>query len=348
MANKSLNFYGVVVFSLIAIQTGPVALERQTVDEVESDDVINPAAFNGELLRQLRDSNASVPAMAEEIKKRGNELKKFILLPLMRHKEKQGHNRNQSPTKHHEEHHHQHQHNSPSAGIHLPRPSPTFPFNTRTDEHVDFSTEEYAQITPTPSVDSWLTRLIFTPKLRYARADKVPDDSQVKIAKISSLNSSPTPTFTPVSSVMTLSMQPNQSVTGHPTDPSDEQDPCTVWQNCALNQLLKASRWFQKLPSCSCQLQPAHFIYNNTIYDPALNKSFQWRGMKVDKKGLLRRTAEFCIRSLPRTSLSAQVCCYDSKFQLITRGTGAGAPFVVSPSECLDALQAGRLAYSSL
>lgn len=121
------------------------------------------------------------------------------------------------------------------------------------------------------------------------------------------------------------------SASGHPTDPSDEQDPCTVWQNCALNQLLKASRWFQKLPSCSCQLQPAHFIYNNTIYDPALNKSFQWRGMKVDKKGLLRRTAEFCIRSLPRTSLSAQVCCYDSKFQLITRGTGAGAPFVVSP-----------------
>jgi len=36
MANKSLNFCGVVVFSLIAIQTGPVALERQTVDEVVS------------------------------------------------------------------------------------------------------------------------------------------------------------------------------------------------------------------------------------------------------------------------------------------------------------------------
>lgn len=36
MANKSLNFYGVVVLSLIAIQTGPVALERQTVDEVVS------------------------------------------------------------------------------------------------------------------------------------------------------------------------------------------------------------------------------------------------------------------------------------------------------------------------
>lgn len=117
----------------------------------------------------------------------------------------------------------------------------------------------------------------------------------------------------------------------HPTDPTDELDPCTVWQNCALNQHLKASRWFQKLPSCSCQLQPTQFIYNNTIYDPALNKSFQWKGMKVDKRGLLRRTAQFCIRSLPHTSLSAQVCCYDSKLQLITRGIGAGTPFVVSP-----------------
>ena len=86
-----------------------------------------------------------------------------------------------------------------------------------------------------------------------------------------------------------------------------------------------------KLPSCSCQLQPTHFIYNNTIYDPALNKSFQWRGMKVDKRGLLRCTATFCIQLLPLTSLSARVCCYDSKFQLITRGIGAGTPFVVSP-----------------
>ena len=116
-----------------------------------------------------------------------------------------------------------------------------------------------------------------------------------------------------------------------PTDPSDEVDPCTVWQNCDLNQHLKASRWFQKLPSCSCQLQPAHFIYNNTIYDPELNKTFQWKEMKVDKRALLRRTAKFCIRSIPRSSLSAQVCCYDSKFQLITRGLGAGTPFVVSP-----------------
>lgn len=33
---KSLNFCGVVVFLLIAIQTGPVALERQTVDEMVS------------------------------------------------------------------------------------------------------------------------------------------------------------------------------------------------------------------------------------------------------------------------------------------------------------------------
>lgn len=323
MANplKTLHLCG-VLFWLIAIQTGPVALERQMVDKVERDDVINPAASNEELLRQVSASHASAPAIAvKEIKKRGNEpLKNFILLSLVRHKEQQGHKRNQSLTKHH----HQHQHNSPSAAIRLPRPSPTFSFSKKTEEPVDFSTEENAQITPTRSVDSWLTQLIFTPVLRYARAvDKVTDDSQVKIANISS--------STPISSMATISMQPNKSVTVHPTDPTDEQDPCTVWQNCALNQHLKASRWFQKLPSCSCQLQPTQFIYNNTIYDPALNKSFQWKGMKVDKRGLLRRTAQFCIRSLPHTSLSAQVCCYDSKLQLITRGIGAGTPFVVSP-----------------
>ena len=180
----------------------------------ESDDLINRAASIEELLRQVSTSYASAPAIAKEIKKHGNELEKFILLPLMRHKEQQGHKRNQSATEHHEKHHHQHQHNSPSAGIHLPRSSPTFSFSTRTEEPVDFSTEEYAQITPTPSVDSWLTRLIFTSVLRYARAAKVPDNSQVKIAKISSINPTPTPTFTPVSSVVTMSMQPNQNVTG--------------------------------------------------------------------------------------------------------------------------------------
>lgn len=140
----------------------------------------------------------------KKIKKRGNEpLKNFILLSLVRHKEQQGHKRNQSLTKHH----HQHQHNSPSATIRLPRPSPTFSFSKKTEEPVDFSTEENAQITPTRSVDSWLTQLIFTPVLRYARAvDKVTDDSQVKIANIS--------TSTPISSMATISMQPNKSVTG--------------------------------------------------------------------------------------------------------------------------------------
>ena len=178
----------------------------------ESDDLINPAASNKELLRQVSGSNASAPVIAKEINKHGNEPKKFILFPLMHHKEQLGHKRNQSPTKHHEKHHHQLQHNSSSAAIQLPRPSPTFPFSTKTVKPVDSSTEEHVQITPTRSVDGWLTRLIFTPVLRYARADKVPDDSLVKKAKLSSLKI--TPTSTPVSSVARMSMQPNRGVTG--------------------------------------------------------------------------------------------------------------------------------------
>lgn len=176
-------------------------------------------------MSQINASNASAPAIAHEIEKRGNELKKVILLPLMRHKEQQGNKRNQRPSNHHEErykHDHQHQHNSPSSEIHLPQLSPSLPFYTSTAEPSDFSTEENAKITPTPSVDSWLTRLVFTPVLRYAGADKVPDDSQVKIAKLSSLNPSPTSTFTPVSSVVTMSMQQNQSATGNIEDCSPE------------------------------------------------------------------------------------------------------------------------------
>lgn len=170
-------------------------------------------------MRQVNASNASAPDIAKEIKKRGNGLKEVILLSLKRHKEQQGHKRNHRPKKHrgkhhHHKHHHQHQHHSPSAEIHLQHPSPTFPFHTRTVEPFDFLTEEYAQITPAPSVDSRLTQLVFTPVYRYAGADKVPDDSQVKIAKIGSLNPSPTPTFTLVSALVTMSLQPNQSVTG--------------------------------------------------------------------------------------------------------------------------------------
>ena len=51
----------------------------------------------------------------------------------------------------------------------------------------------------------------------------------------------------------------------------------------------------------------------------------------MDKLGILRRTAKFCIRSLSSSSFTAQACCYDSKLKLITRGIGAGTPFLVSP-----------------
>ena len=117
----------------------------------------------------------------------------------------------------------------------------------------------------------------------------------------------------------------------------DELDPCTLWETCDLNQGVNGTRWLQELPRCPCQIQPLQLFYNNTIYDQALTTFFQWRIMAGDKQGILRRTAEFCIRSIPSTRVHAQVCCYDSKLKLITRGIGAGTPFLASPDWNKDA-----------
>jgi len=118
---------------------------------------------------------------------------------------------------------------------------------------------------------------------------------------------------------------------GAPTTPVD---PCALWERCALNQNATLRRWLEELPNCPCQFHPMQLFFNSTLYDQELDKYFEWRVMKVDKLDLLRRTAEFCIRqrrSFSSSSLAAQVCCYDSKLKLITRGVGAGTPFLVSP-----------------
>ncbi|XP_078349403.1 uncharacterized protein LOC144634353 [Oculina patagonica] len=337
MALRSLDVC-IVVFVVIAIQAvyscGPVALERKTSDDLESNAALNSAKPNEELSRPAHASDASTPASAKGMKKHGNGLKEAMLLPLKHHKEHQEHKRNHKPKKHHgkrhhhhHKHHHQHHHRPASAKINLPNPSPAFPLYVGTVEPLDLLSE-YAQINPAPSVDN---QLVSTQVFRYAGADKAPDDSQIKIAKIGGLNPSPTPTITPLSKLVTTSFQPNQSVSERPTKTSEEVDPCTFWQNCDLNQGVNATHWLQELPSCPCQIQPLQLIYNNTMYDQALNKFFQWRELRVNKKDILRRTAEFCIRSLSSTRFTAQVCCYDSMLKLITRGIAAGTPFLVSP-----------------
>ena len=111
-------------------------------------------------------------------------------------------------------------------------------------------------------------------------------------------------------------------------------NPCALWENCALNQDPNLNSWMEKLPNCPCQFHRRQVFYIKTIYDQEQDKYFEWRVMKVDKLDILRRTAKFCIRqrrSFTNSSLAAQVCCYDSKLKLITRGVGAGTPFRVSP-----------------
>lgn len=181
----------------------------------ESNAALNFDVSNEELSRSVNASEASTPAVAKEMKKLGDGLKEDVLLPLKLHKETQDNKRNYKPKKHHKKRHHRHhkhhhRHHHASAEIKMPIPSPAFPFYMRTVEPLDFH-EEYAQITPAPSVDN---QLVSVQVYRYAGADKAPDDSQIKVAKIGSLNPSPTPTIIPVSKLVTTSMQPNQSVTG--------------------------------------------------------------------------------------------------------------------------------------
>lgn len=184
----------------------------------ESNAALNSAKSNEELSRPVNVSDVSIPAIAKGMKKHENGLKEAMLLPLKHHKEQQGHKRSHKPKKHHgkrhhhhHKHHHQHHHRPASAEINLPNPSPAFPFYMGTVEPLDLLSK-YAQLTPAPSVDN---QLVSTQVFRYAGADKAPDDSQIKIAKIGGLNPSSSPTITPVNKLVTTSLQPNQSVSGN-------------------------------------------------------------------------------------------------------------------------------------
>lgn len=163
---------------------------------------------------------------------------------------------------------------------------------------------------------------------RYARAYRAGNLQEIKTAKVSSVNVNPTQTSSTTRAF--------QNITGAPTTAGD---PCSLWQNCALNQDANLTRWMKKLPNCPCQFHPMQLFYNRTLYDQQLDKYFEWRVMKRDKPALLRRTAKFCIRQLrsfASSSLAAQVCCYNASQKLITRGVGAGTPFLVSPDWSSD------------
>lgn len=253
-------------------------------------------------------------------------------------KQHRGHRRHHKTRKHgklrhHHKHRRQHEH---SSRIH-PQPSWIPLSHASPTKKVD-PFDLYAQVTPTASFDS---QLVSTPVIQYARAYEAKEPKRIKIAQIGKSSLATTPTSATTNKLGTSSsLQPTQTTTGAPTTPGD---PCALWENCALNQNTNVSRWIEELPNCPCQFHhPKQPAYNSTIYDQKLDKYFDWKEIKVNKLivAILKSTADFCIlqrRSFTISSFAAQVCCYDSKKKLITRGVNAGTPFLVSPEWSIKA-----------
>jgi len=314
---------GVVVFLVLVVRAidsgGPVASQKQTFDQLENTAASNEQASNEE---QLIPTYVSIVAGARTVK--GIEKDKSALLPKV-YKPRRDHRGNHKTKKHHRKHHRQGHHHERTSHHHLSHASPTSAFPTTSGGLLGLN----AQISLAQSFEK---QLVPPPLHRYARAGKAKSRKEKKTAKLDK----PTPKFTPIisnaSELLTRSsLQPTKNTTGAPTTPVD---PCALWERCALNQNATLRRWLEELPNCPCQFHPMQLFFNSTLYDQELDKYFEWRVMKVDKLDLLRRTAEFCIRqrrSFSSSSLAAQVCCYDSKLKLITRGVGAGTPFLVSP-----------------
>ncbi|CAH3167547.1 unnamed protein product [Porites lobata] len=172
----------------------------------------------------------------------------------------------------------------------------------------------------------------FYSQLRYEYAQAADRGRGIKTAQIGGTKKAAAPSAAAKPSMnQTSRVKPTQSAAG---TPKKSDDPCALWEKCAVNQNANVSRWLKRLPSCPCRVQLSEFLYNRSIYDKELDKYFDWGYMQVDQRAILRRTAQFCIRQRPlftNPSLSAQVCCYDSNMTLITRGVGAGTPFLVSP-----------------
>ncbi|KAK9309540.1 hypothetical protein QLX08_000791 [Tetragonisca angustula] len=113
------------------------------------------------------------------------------------------------------------------------------------------------------------------------------------------------------------------------------EDPCQKW----LNSKDKLEQVFldglTSLPACPC-LYPSNIFYDDKIWDEKRMKYFRWRDVSGSSQRLdvYKPGAAYCVRSLLTQgsgSAAAQHCCYDRRRKLLTRGSGAGTPYFVSP-----------------
>ncbi|XP_071636648.1 uncharacterized protein [Temnothorax longispinosus] len=115
----------------------------------------------------------------------------------------------------------------------------------------------------------------------------------------------------------------------------DDEDRCQKW----LNNREKIETAFPgsvaDLPGCPC-LYPNSIFYNNQIWDSKRDRKFRWRDVSHDKDriAIYKPGAVYCVQTLPsqeNESAIVQHCCYDESRRLLTRGSGAGTPYIVSP-----------------
>ena len=120
------------------------------------------------------------------------------------------------------------------------------------------------------------------------------------------------------------------------TNETEEEplDACTKWERCSVHKHPRVIGWLRALPGCPCMYPRYLYISDRSlIYDPVHKRDFRWHRMsnRLEKLHVYKPYARFCIRqALTSHSPAVQQCCYDDDLLLITRGSGAGTPHLVS------------------
>ncbi|XP_046738373.1 uncharacterized protein LOC124406807 [Diprion similis] len=117
-------------------------------------------------------------------------------------------------------------------------------------------------------------------------------------------------------------------------DNSVQGDLCQKWLD-SKDTLEDAFLGPLVLPACPCHY-PSSIFYDDKIWDQGQERYFRWRDVsgEAERLDVYKPGATYCIRSLlvqGGGSAAAQHCCYDGKRKLLTRGSGAGTPNLVSP-----------------
>lgn len=109
-------------------------------------------------------------------------------------------------------------------------------------------------------------------------------------------------------------------------------DACGRWEQCRIHKHPRVVAWLQALPGCPCSHRGYLYI-DDRIYDPVHNKTFRWHRVNptFEKLHIYKPYAKLCIRQVfTNRNTAVQQCCYDNYHRLITRGSGAGTPQLVS------------------